>query len=124
MGADGKQFSLRGTEKAHKLFQHELFGPHPKPPVWAPRKKFMCLISWERTTKGDPHKLFRREFGGQKRGPKRTVFGHKKFSLSFFSCPYDSIMISLVSAPELSPACDSPENDCTEVYFVTRPLFQ
>ena len=77
----------QGTEKAHKLFQHKLFGPHPKPPNLGPQKKFMCLISWERTQKGDPHKLFRAEFWGQKGCPKRAIFGHKKFSLLFFSCP-------------------------------------
>ena len=44
----------------------------------------MCLISWERTQKRDQHKLFQWDFGGQKRGPKRAIFGHKKFSLLFF----------------------------------------
>ena len=44
----------------------------------------MCLISWERTQKRDPHKLFRGDFGGPKGGPKRAIFGHKKFSLLFF----------------------------------------
>ena len=34
--------------------------------------------------KRDPHKLFRGDFGGQKRGPKWAIFGHKKFSLLFF----------------------------------------
>ena len=29
----------KGTEKAHKLFQHKLFGPHPKHPILAPEKK-------------------------------------------------------------------------------------
>ena len=30
------------------------------------------------------HKLLRGDFGGQKRGPKRAIFGHNKFSLLFF----------------------------------------
>ena len=47
----------------------------------------MCLISWERTRKRDPHKLFRGDFGGQNRGPKRAIFGHKKFSFLFFFLP-------------------------------------
>ena len=42
----------------------------------------MCLISWKRTHKGDPHKLFR-GFWGQKRGLKPAVLGYKKFSLLF-----------------------------------------
>ena len=74
-------------EKAHKLFLHKLFGPHPKPPFWAPTKKLMCLISWERTPKrapAAPHKLCRGDSGGQNRGPKRAIFSHKKFSLLFF----------------------------------------
>ena len=72
-----------GTEKAHTLFQHKLFGPHPKHPIWAPRKELMCLISWARTQKGDPHKLFWGNLRGQKGGPKQPIFGHIKFSFFF-----------------------------------------
>ena len=28
-----------GTEKAHKLLQHKLFGPHPKHPIFGPQRK-------------------------------------------------------------------------------------
>ena len=73
------------TEKANKLFQHKLFGaPHPKSPILGPQKEFMCLVSWQRTQKRDPHKLFWGDFWAKNRGPKRTIFGHKKFSLLFF----------------------------------------
>ena len=66
--------------------------PTQNPPIWTPRKKFMCLISWERAQKRDPHKLlFRGHFWGQKRGPKRAIFGHKKFSLLFFFLPLKKI---------------------------------
>ena len=41
-------------------------------------------LSWERTQKREPHKLFRGISWGQKGGPKRAIFGHKKFSLLFF----------------------------------------
>ena len=75
-----------GPKRTRKLFQHKLFGPRPNIPFWAPRKKFMCLISWERTKRRDPHKLCQGDFGGQKGGPKRAIFGHKKFSL-ISSCP-------------------------------------
>ena len=54
------------------------------PPILGPRKKFMCLISWERTQKRDPHRVFRGDFGGQKRGPKRAIFGHKSLVYCFF----------------------------------------
>ena len=43
---------LQGTEKAHKFFQHKLFGPHPKPPALGPQKKvYVPHFSWERTQK-------------------------------------------------------------------------
>ena len=48
----------------------------------------MCLISWERKQKKDPHKLFRGNFGVKKGGPNWAILGHKKFSLYFLSCPY------------------------------------
>ena len=93
-----------GTEKSHKLFHSINF----LAPNLGPQKKFMCLISWERAQKGDPHKLFRGDFWGQQRGPKRGIFGHKKFSLLFFSCPYvlgngpNTVSGSTVSNTELS----------------------
>ena len=77
-------FSLRqsGTEKAHKCFQHKLFGPPTQnTPFWAPRKKFMCLISWERTQK----RIHINFWGGIFRVEKGEPFGHKKFSLLVFS---------------------------------------
>ena len=74
---------LRGQKKHINFFNNFLSPTRNR----APRKKFMCLISLERTQKRGPHKLFRGDFWGQKRGPKRAIFGHKKFSLLFFSCP-------------------------------------
>ena len=52
----------------------------------------MCLISWERTPKRDPHQLFWEDFWGQKGGPKRGIFGHKKFSLLFFVLPLVAVV--------------------------------
>ena len=67
---------MRGLKK-HINFFNKIFGPPPKTPHFGPpSKKFRCLIYWERTQKRDPHKLFRRDFWGQKEGPKRAVFGH------------------------------------------------
>ena len=43
----------------------------------------MCLISWERTKKGDPHKLFRGDVG-VKKGVPDGPFSAQKFSLLFF----------------------------------------
>ena len=76
-----------GDGKTHKLFQHKLFAPAQNAPFWTPRKKLMCLISWERTQQRDPHKCFWGEFGGQKRAPKQAIFGHKSL-VYCFSCPY------------------------------------
>ena len=83
--------TARGQKKTHththKLFQNKLFAPPPKNPFFGPGKEFMCLISWERTQKGDPLKLFRGDFWGQKGDPKRAILGHKKLSLLFFFLP-------------------------------------
>ena len=74
-----------GAEKAHKRFQHKLLVPHPQhAQIWAPRKKFMCLISWERRKKGTHINFFRGILGFKNGGPKQAIFGHKKFSLLFF----------------------------------------
>ena len=75
-----------GTEKAHKFFQHKLFGPHPKHPNLGPQKKVYVPHFLGKDAKRDSHNLFRGDFGGQKQGPKRAIFGHKKFSLLFCSC--------------------------------------
>ena len=44
----------------------------------------MCLISWERTPKRDPHKHFRADFWGQKWAPNGPFSTTTKFSLLFF----------------------------------------
>ena len=62
------------ARKLRKKSEKEFPGP------LGPRKKFMCLISWERTQNRDPHKLLRGDFLGQKGGPKRAIFGHKNRS--------------------------------------------
>ena len=75
---------IRGPKKHINFFNINFLAPTQNTPFWAPRKKFMCLISCERTQKRDPHKLFWGGFGVKKGGPKRAIFGHKKFSLLFF----------------------------------------
>ena len=81
--------SIRGRKKHINFFNINFLPPTQNPPFCTPPpKKLMCLISWERMQKRDPHKLFRGDLWGQKRGPKRAIFGHKKFSLLFFSSPY------------------------------------
>ena len=46
-----------GKQHINKTFQHRLFGPPPTTPHCGPPEKMMCLISWEKTWKRDPHKL-------------------------------------------------------------------
>ena len=53
--------------------------PEQNAQFWARGKKFMCLMSWERT-----QQTFSGQFWGQKRGAKWAVLGHKKFTLLFF----------------------------------------
>ena len=84
---------VKGRKKHINFFNINFLAPTQNLPFWAPRKKFMCLISWQRTQKRDPHKLFRGDLGGQKRGPKQAIFGHKKFCLLLFSCPYMCFLV-------------------------------
>ena len=44
----------------------------------------MRLIPWERTQKGDPHKLFQAVFGVKKGVPNGPVIGHKSLAYCFF----------------------------------------
>ena len=55
-----------------------------QPPPFGPPEKHDVPHFLGNNAKRDPHKLFRVDFGGQKRGPKVAIFGHKKFSLLFF----------------------------------------
>ena len=59
----------RGRKKHINFFNMNCLAPTQNTPLGAPRKKFMCLISWERTQKRDPHKLYRGDLGGQKGVP-------------------------------------------------------
>ena len=51
-----------------------------------PGKKFMCLISWERTQKRDPHKLFREDFGDKKGPPNGPFSATKSLVYCFIFC--------------------------------------
>ena len=75
---------LRDRKKHINFFNRNFLAPTQNPPFWAPRKKFMCLISWERMQKRDPHKLFRGDFWGQKRGPKRAISATKSLVYCLF----------------------------------------
>ena len=76
--------TIWGRKKHINFCNINFLAPTQEPPFGGPRKKFMCLISWERTQKSDPGELFQGDLWGRKRGPKRAIFGHRKFSLLFF----------------------------------------
>ena len=61
--------NYRGQKKHINFSNINFLSPAQNPPFWAPRKKFMCLISWERAQKRDPHKLFWGVFGSRKGVP-------------------------------------------------------
>ena len=52
----------RGPKKHINFFNINFLAPTQNAPLWTPRKKFMCLISWERTPKRDPRELFGGDF--------------------------------------------------------------
>ena len=86
----------------------------------------MCLFSWERTQTRDRKKLVRADFRGQKRGPKRAILGHKKFSLLFVACPYilktlqDSVLLRR-SAFTTSPYTYYVVNPCLRGEMPVKP---
>ena len=67
--------------------QHKLFGPHSKTPSPGPPEKSSCAsFPGKERNKGTHINFLGGGFGGQKRGPKQAILGHKRFSLCFFSC--------------------------------------
>ena len=80
--------SVRGRKKHINFFNINFLAPSQNAPFWTPRKKFMCLISWVRTPKRDPHKLFWEGFWVQKGVPNGVFSATKSLVYCFFSCPY------------------------------------
>ena len=58
--------NLRGQTKHINFFNINFLAPTQNPRFWTPRKKFMCLISWERTQKRHININFSGGFGGSK----------------------------------------------------------
>ena len=59
------------------FFNLSFLSPALNPQFWASRKRFMCLISWERTQKGEPHKLFWGDFWAKKGAPNGQFSARK-----------------------------------------------
>ena len=89
LGASEKAPFIWGS-KAHNVFNINFLAPLKTPHYGPPRQKFMCLISWERTPKRDPHKLFVSNTGSQ-----TAIFGHKKLSLLFLFLAFTLAKTSL-----------------------------
>ena len=95
---------IKGQKKAHKLFQHKLFGPHPKPRFWAPRRKSLCAsISWERTQKRHRNINFFAGILGSKTGFQTGHFGPQRVHCLLFFLPL----------PMLHPSVSHPNHSGT-----------
>ena len=70
--------SLVGDRKAHKLFQHKVFGPHPKHPILGPQKKLKG-----RKKRTHMH-FFGGILGGQKGVPNELFSATKSLVSCFF----------------------------------------
>ena len=66
----GNASVCKDQKKAHKYFQHKLFGPHFLGPA---KSEFTCLVQ---TLRGDVE--------ARKRGPKKAILGHKSSVCCFF----------------------------------------
>ena len=75
-----------GPKKHINFFNINFLARTQNTPLWAPSKKLMCLSSWERTQKRDPHKLFGGDLG-VKRGVPNGPFSATKSLVYCFSCP-------------------------------------
>ena len=79
----------KGLEKAHETFSNINFlSPHPRP--FGLSRAFPEKSLWPRRFLGknakEAHKqTFSGDFGGQKRGPERLLWAHKRVSLLSFS---------------------------------------
>ena len=88
----------RGPTKHINFFNINFLAPTQNTPFWAPRKKFMCLISLERTQKRDPHKHFWGDLWGQKGVPN----GPSSATRSLVYCCFPALSWKKPIEPDLS----------------------
>ena len=73
------------TEKAHQLFQHKLFAPHPKHPFLGPQKRvYVPHFLGKDAKKGPTLHSFRGIFGSKKGVPNRPFSATTSLVYSFF----------------------------------------
>ena len=68
----------KGRQKHINSCNINFLAPTQTPLILGPKTKFICLVSWERTQKRDPHKLFWGDFGGSKTGSQTGHFRPQK----------------------------------------------
>ena len=78
ISGERKRHINRGRKKHINSFNINFLAPTQNPPFWAPRKKFMCLISWERTQKRHININFFGAIWGSKRGSQTGHFRPQK----------------------------------------------
>ena len=113
----GNSLNIGDGGKTRKTNINTNFSAHTQnPPFWATPGKKVYVPSphflEKNTQKRDPHKLFRGDFWGRKRGPRQAIFGHKKFS-SFF--PVLPFLVFLEKGKE-----NHPKNK--DFFIPTEPL--
>ena len=85
-----------GQKNAHKLFQHKLLAPPKTPDLGPPEKSWCASFPGKGRKKGDPHKLFRWDFGGQ--GVPNWRFSATK---SLVHVLFPALSDSLILEPEV-----------------------
>ena len=83
----GEPVTGKGRKKHINFFNISFLAPTQNPQFWAPRKKFMCLISWERAQKGTHINFFGGIFGVKKGVPNGRFSTTKSLVYCFFPAP-------------------------------------
>ena len=109
----------------HKLFQHKLFGPHPKPPIVGPQKKNYVPHLLGKNVKKGPHKLFEGILGVKNRVPSGPFSATKCLVYVFFPAliPRSDVGVCKGTVPGASPLPSlnplrMPKNNAKETYLV------
>ena len=87
-----RPFSDTGPKKHINFFNINFLAPTQNTRFWPPRKKLMCLISWERTQKGTHINFFGGDFGVKKGVPNRPFSATKSLVYRFFPALIGAIL--------------------------------
>ena len=95
---------IRGPKKHINFFNINFLAPTPQKTFSAPRLKFMCLISWERTRKGTHINFFGRIFGVKKGVPNGPFSATKRLVYCFF------VPLEIVVSKNQHPGSTAPNS--------------